>query len=167
MVRAIRFTAFFLILMPPTALPAQEKMMDYKQWRAACAKLVPNRTLRGKDPDKKTLPLRSFAEFDQVLEGFLKGERGPLGQEKSWVGQPPDSKVFFDVTRTWYGDAKIPFQPFAQKLVLPNDAVVVIMGDLHGDIRSLLKTLDELNRRKILDGFKLRDTKHHIIFLGD
>jgi hypothetical protein len=146
-VRAIRYLALSLILMPPPALPAQEKMRDYKQWQAACARLAPNRTLKGKDPDKETLPLRSFAEFDQMLEGFLKAERrGPLAQAKTWVGHPPDSKVFFDATRSWYGDADVPFQPFAQKLVLPDDAVAVIMGDLHGDVRSLLKTLDELNR---------------------
>src|SRR5205823_287936 len=112
--------------MPPAAaLSAQEKMPDYKQWQAACAKLVPNRSLKGKEPDKKTLPLRSFAEFDQALEGFLKEQRrGPLGQAKAWAGRPPDPKVFFDFTRTWYGDADVPFQPFAQRLVLPNDAVV-------------------------------------------
>src|SRR5262245_11807621 len=157
-----------LLLLTPTALPAQEKLLDYKQWRAACAKLPANRELKGKAVDKKLLPLRSFAEFDQPLEAFLKQERrGPLSREKNWVGRPPDPKAFFDVTRSWFGDQGVPFQPFAQKLVLPGDAVAVVMGDLHGDVRSLLHALDELNRRKILDGFKLRDAKHHLIFLGD
>jgi hypothetical protein len=41
------------------------------------------------------------------------------------------------------------------------------MGDLHGDVRSLLRTLDELNDRKILDGFRFRESKHHFLFLGD
>ena len=61
----------------------------------------------------------------------------------------------------------VSFQPFAEKLVLPCDAVAVVLGDLHGDIRSLLRVLDELQRQKTLDGFKLRDAKHHLIFLGD
>src|SRR3954462_1305947 len=118
MIRAIHIVTSFLILMPP-ALPAQEKLLDYKQWRAACAKLPSNRELRGRQPDKKLLPLRSFAEFDQALEEFLKKERsGPLSRVKAWVGHPPDPRVFFDVTRSWYGDAGVPFQPFAQKLVL-------------------------------------------------
>lgn len=167
MTRAIRGLVLLLILVP-SALSAQEKMMDYERWQAACAKLVSNRDLKGKEPDKKTLPLRSYAEFDQVLEAFLKEERrGPLSQAKTWVGRAPNPKVFFDATRSWNDDPDVLFQPFAQKLVLPNDAVVILMGDLHGDIRSLLNTLDELHRRKILTGFKLRDTKHHLIFLGD
>ncbi len=156
-----------LLLMPP-ALPAQDRPLDYEKWRAACAKLPSNRELKGRHPDKKVLPLRSWAEFDLALEGFLKTERrGPLSQVKAWVGRAPDPKVFFDVTRSWHRDEGVPFQPFAQRLVLPGDAVAVVMGDLHGDVRSLLHTLDELNRRKILDGFKLRDARHHLIFLGD
>lgn len=167
MMRSLALVTSLLLLLPPP-LSAQDKLPDYKEWRAACAKLPANRELRGKLPDKKLLPLRSFAEFDLALEAFLKTERkGPLGQAKAWVGRPPDNKVFFDVTRSWHGDAGVTFQPFAQKLVLPGDATAVVMGDLHGDIRSLLHTLDELNRRKVLDGFKLRDDKHHLIFLGD
>jgi len=66
-----------------------------------------------------------------------------------------------------YGGKKVAFQPFAAKLVLPKDATVILMGDLHGDVRSLLCSLDELNDRKILDGFKFCDSKHYLLFLGD
>jgi len=86
---------------------------------------------------------------------------------KTWVGDQPDPKVFFDFEHTWYGRKRVPFQPFAAKLVLPNDATVILMGDLHGDVRSLLCTLDELTERKILDGFKFRESKHYFLFLGD
>lgn len=167
MVRVNLLVASFLIFLPQ-ALLAQGKLFDYEQWRTACARLPSNRALKGKPPDKELLPLRSFAEFDRALEEFLKQERGgPLSRATAWVGRPPDAKVFFDFTRSWFADDGVPFQPFAQKLTLPGDAVAIVMGDLHGDVRSLLHTLDELNRRKLLDGFKLRDAKHHLIFLGD
>lgn len=162
------FGMLMLVLILTPALAAQEKPPDYQQWQAACAKLPSNRELKGRPPDKSLLPLRSFAEFEQLLDAFLNGEtQGRLAQEKSWVGQAPDFKLFFDFQRTWYGDHNVPFQPFAQKLVLPGDAVAIIMGDLHGDIRSLMRFLDELNNQKILDGFHLRGPKHHLIFLGD
>jgi Calcineurin-like phosphoesterase len=157
----------------PTTIEApkatvQEPGPSYKQWRLACAKLAANRELKGKLPDKKLLPLPKFADFERSLDGYLQSEReGPLADAKAWVGERPDPKAFFDFENTWYGGKKVAFQPFAAKLVLPNDATVVLMGDLHGDVRSLLCTLDELNGRKILDGFKLRASKHYLLFLGD
>lgn len=164
----LRALAFSTLLLFPSLLTAQQAEPDYKQWRLACAKLPSNRELKGKLPDNKLLPLPQFADFEKALDAFLRLEReGPLAKEKIWVGDQPDPKVFFDVTRSWYGSKDVPFQPFAAKLVLPNDAVAIIMGDLHGDVRSLLRTLDELIDRKILDGFKFRESKHHFLFLGD
>lgn len=162
----MRATALAVLLL---ALPlsAQDTLPDYAAWAKACGKLPANRTLRGMPPDNAVLPLRTFAEFERVLDGFHADERrGVLARPEAWVGKPPDAKAFFDATRSWYADDAVPFQPFAEKLVLPGDATAVVMGDLHGDIRSLLRVLDELNRQKMLDGFKLRD-KHHLIFLGD
>ncbi len=150
---------------PPERKPA---WLDYQQWRLACAKLPTNRELKGKLPDKKLLPLPAVADFEQVLDAFLRLERtGSLGEANNWVAPAPDPKVFFDATRSWHDDKKIPFQPFATKLVLPDDAVAFVMGDLHGDVRSLLRTLDDLNDRKILDGFRFRASKYHFLFLGD
>lgn len=163
-----RAIAFLTLALFPSLLSAQESLPDYKRWRLACAKLPANRELKGKFPDRKLLPLPAFADFERGLDAFLRLERdGPLADAKAWVTDQPDPKVFFDFTRSWYGGKKIPFQPFAAKLVLPNDAVAIIMGDLHGDVRSLLRTLDELNERKILDGFRFRESKYRFLFLGD
>ena len=164
----LRAIALFTLVLFPAHLSAQEALPDYKQWRAACAQLPANRELKGKLPDEKLLPLPAFADFERALDAFLRLERdGPLADAKTWVVNQPDPKKFFDFARSWYGGDEIPFQPFAAKLVLPNDAIAIIMGDLHGDVRSLLRTLDELNDRKILDGFKFRESKYRFLFLGD
>lgn len=163
-----RAIAVLTLILSPSLLFAQQALPEYKAWRLACARLQANRDLKGKLPDKKLLPLPAFADFERALDAYLKLEReGPLGDAKTWVGTTPDPKDFFDSARAWYGRKTVPFQPFAAKLVLPNDATAILMGDLHGDVRSLLRTLDELNDRKILDGFRFRDTKHHFLFLGD
>jgi len=163
-----RVIAFLTLLVCPSLVSAQQALPTYKQWRLACAKLPANRELRGRLPDKKVLPLPAFADFDRALDAYMRLERaGPLADAKAWVDNPPNPKVFFDFANTWYGGKEGPFQPFAAKLVLPNDAIALIMGDLHGDVRSLLCVLDELNDRKILDGFQFRDTKHRFMFLGD
>src|SRR5262245_37029241 len=163
-----RALAFLTLILSPALLSAQDALPDYKQWRSACAKLPANRELKGKLPDRKLLPLPAFADFERALDAFLRVEReGPLADAKAWVGNQPDPKVFFNFARSWYASKEIPFQPFAAKLVLPNDAIAIIMGDLHGDVRSLLRTLDELNQRKILDGFRFRESKYRFLFLGD
>ncbi|MSQ93653.1 MAG: hypothetical protein EXR98_03750 [Gemmataceae bacterium] len=164
----LREIAFLTLVLSPSLLSAQQAVPDYKKWRLVCAKLPANRELKGTLPDKKLLPLPAFADFERVLDAYLRLEReGPLADAKAWVAKQPDPKLFFDFTRSWYAGKKIPFQPFAAKLVLPNDATAIIMGDLHGDVRSLLCTLDELNERKILDGFRFRESKYHFLFLGD
>jgi len=141
----------------------------YRQWVADCARLPSNRELKGRLPNPKLLPLATFADFETGLDGFLALDRkGELSEREKWVNGAPDSAVFFDTTRSWFGVGKaIPFQPFAGKLVLPPDATVIAIGDLHGDIRSLLQMLEELNRREILDGFAVRRPNHHLIFTGD
>jgi hypothetical protein len=164
----LRAHALLTLVLVPSLLSAQDALPEYKQWRLACAKLPTNRDLKGKLPDKKLLPLPAFADFERALDAFLKLEReGPLADAKNWLDDQPDPKVFFDFTRSWYGDKEVPFQPFAAKLVLPKDAVAISMGDLHGDVHSLLRTLDDLNDRKILDGFRFRESKYRFIVLGD
>ena len=129
----LRVIPFLALLLAPSLLSAQDALPDYKQWRSACSKLPLNRELKGKLPDNKLLPLPAFADFEKALDAFLKLEReGPLADAKIWVDDQPNPKLFFDTTRSWYGSKNIPFQPFAAKLVLPNDAVAFIMGDLHG-----------------------------------
>ena len=143
----IRAIAILALALSSSHISAQEALPDYKQWRLACAKLLANRELKGKLPDNKLLPLPAFADFERALDGYLRLERaGPLADAKAWVGEQPDPKTFFDFTRSWFSGKVVPFQPFAAKLVLPNDAIALIMGDLHGDIRSLLRTLEELKQ---------------------
>jgi hypothetical protein len=141
---------------------------EYAQWVAKCGKLPANRLLKGKLPDRELLPLPTFVDFETALDGFLAVERkGGISQKDQWVNGAPDPAVFFDTTRDWFAGKEIPFQPFAAKLVLPTDATAIAIGDLHGDIRSFLQMLEELNRRQILDGFAVRKPTHHLIFTGD
>ncbi|MBK1881678.1 metallophosphoesterase [Luteolibacter pohnpeiensis] len=123
--------------------------------------------MKGKFPDSDTLPLKSYEEFDQMLDTFIQAERdGSIGDRKLWVGASPKAE-FFKYESGFYQDKKFNFQPFAKKLILPVGSKVYIQGDLHGDIHSLLITLDELRKRKVLDGFKVIDPSAYLCFTGD
>jgi Calcineurin-like phosphoesterase len=162
MVRLCAALLFFSSLAFARDLPA------YRQWISDCARLPSNRELRGTLPDRTLLPLPTFADFETALDGFLAlAWKGEISEKEKWVDGAPEPAVFFDITRSWLGGKEIPFQPFAAKLVLPPDSTAIAIGDLHGDIRSFLQMLEELNRRKILDGFAVREPTWHLIFTGD
>ena len=157
-----------LVALTATAGRAAEAMPTFAEWQAACAKLPLNRVLAGRMPPKALLPLQTFAEFDRVLDAFFAlATQGPLADAALWVGTAPRRDTFLDFRRTWFTSPKLPFEPFAEKLALPTDGKVVIQGDLHGDIHSLLGVLRGLQERKWLDGFALTEPGLHLVFLGD
>lgn len=140
----------------------------FAAWMAACARLPSNRELGSKRPPAGLLPLPSFAPVDAALDAFFSSAtNGPMASGDSWVGGTPPRDGFFDVTHSWFAPPEIPFQPFARKWVLPPDSRVILMGDLHGDIRSLITVLGRFQERRWFDGFKLIEPGMHLVFLGD
>ncbi len=158
----------WIALLSAGSLHGADAPPTFAEWRAACAKLPPNRVLNGRMPPKSLLPLQTFAEFDRVLDAtFALATNGPLSNASHWVGTAPRRETFLDVTRTWFTAPRLPFEPFAAKLVLTPESRVFLQGDLHGDVRSLLAVLGRLQERGWLDGFTLTDPNLHVIFLGD
>ena len=130
--------------------PTLNEKASYQAWSAACQTMLEHRT-ELRFPGKAHLPLPDPNPLYRLADLAVK--QG--GNLKPWVGKsaPPPSKVTFD--------------PFAQKLSLSANSRVVIHGDLHGDIRSLMASLTDLQNRKILTGFKVTAPNTHLLFLGD
>lgn len=64
--------------------------------------------------------------------------------------------------------AESKFQTFTQKLVLPDNSKIAMWGDLHGSIHSLLKDLEYLKNKNLIDeNLKITDPNFYMIFLGD
>lgn len=58
--------------------------------------------------------------------------------------------------------------PFVEKLLVNSTAKIILFGDIHGDICSLIDALIELQRQNFLDKeFNLYHPNTYIIFLGD
>ena len=127
-----------------------------------------NRVLNGSFPTKDQLPLRDFLVVDGLAKEFLQLSRQSLlADVANWIETEPDPTEFFDFERSYYTRPPIPFQPFAQKLVVDPASVLIFHGDFHGDIRSFISTLDWLNQNGHLDGFRVKNPKTYLIFLGD
>jgi hypothetical protein len=147
----------------------------FEDWKTACGKLPSNRSLQGRWPPDRLLPLPRFSEFDEVLTAFFaQCQSGTLAQATNWVGPKPTRDAFFNTATAYFlpsttsaSSPAIPFEPFAQKLSMPEDSEIFFRADLHGDVRSLLADLTWLNENGYLHGFDVARTNFHMIFLGD
>lgn len=60
------------------------------------------------------------------------------------------------------------FAPFVQKLTIGPKSTVLFFGDLHGNIHSLMRTLNYLCSQNILDSdFRIIQPDTYLVFLGD
>lgn len=148
-------------------ISAAESGPEFEAWREACARLPKNRVLGGRLPPRALLPLPRFEAVSAMLDAYFAGAtNGPLSQSPSWVGEPP-SVGFLDVARSWHGSPRTAFEPFVQKRLLPPGSQVLLQGDLHGDIHSLMAVLGRLQERGMMQGFQITDPAFYLAFLGD
>ncbi|MBX3734282.1 MAG: serine/threonine protein phosphatase [Verrucomicrobiae bacterium] len=160
--------ALVLVAGDPFAAEDAPTELSFAQWEAACLRLPMNRELGKRRPPRAALPLSTMAPLNAALDAFFAATtNGPMASAKAWVGSVPRRDTFFNVGRSWFGPNPIPFEPFAQRLSLAPGDRVFLMGDLHGDIRSLLAVLRRLQELGWLDGFRVSAPGRHLVFLGD
>ena len=136
--------------------PAPQTGLDeragYTTWTAACLQLPSNR--EATEPASiERLPLKEVGPLYRLVDAMV----AQTETLRPWIGNQDQDAA----------GVGVPFRPFAQKLSLPPNSRIVVHGDLHGDIRSLIVSLEELQKRKILTGFKVTAPNTHLIFLGD
>ena len=149
-------------------LAAEQKHPTYADWKARCLKTPANRTLNGRFPTQEQLPLPDSQLVQDLAIKTLNFYRASsLAELPHWVGNQPKETEFFDITRSYYTRAGIPFQPFAQKLQFQAGAEIIFHGDFHGDIRSFISTLEWLNQTNRMEGFQIKNPHTYLIFLGD
>lgn len=147
---------------------------SFEEWKAACARLPANRSLRGGWPPANLLPLRKFQDFEEVVAALTaQWKSGVMAEKERWLGTGPARETFFNTATAYFvksvtpGSAAMQFQPFVEKEVLPPGSEVFFHADFHGDIRSLLADLSWLNERAYLRGFEVARTNFYLVFLGD
>ena len=139
----------------------------YADWARACHSLPTNRQLNGRSLSRRDHVL-SQEEFDRALDTALHlFSTGPMAKATSWIGEPLDLAAFTDTSRVYFEDKGVPFTPFAQKLQVSPESTLVLHGDFHGDIHSLLALVGRLNTQQLLDGFRIVDSNTRLLFLGD
>lgn len=142
-------------------------LLSYEQWQTACKRLPENRVLRGHLPDPSLLPLKTFAPLAALLDSFAELSRtGHLARVDLWQGAAP-TPAFYQIQQAYFARPAAPFEPFVQREVVGAKTEVVLQGDLHGDVHSLLRRLAWLNAQGYLQGFRITRPEIRLVFLGD
>ncbi len=169
---------------------AKSEFRSFGDWQATAGRLPSNRALQGSPVPSALLPLPRYGEFGEVVTAFFQQCRiGTLGKLPLWHGEAPQEGEFFNTDTAYFLSPQAPttaliqnflrdgrkpattatlrFQPFAQKIELPEGSEVFMHADLHGDLRSLLADLAWLNEQGYLEGFRIRRPNFHMVFFGD
>lgn len=150
-----------------TSAGNETRYKTFSEWRAACEALPRNRALKRGPPPKELLPLKA-AEFGLGIERFLRSARdGELADTNAWVGTKPEKSHFLNIDNTYFTEGGIRFEPFTQRLSVPQGAEVFFHGDFHGDIHSLNAVLGSLETSGRVKDFKVVSTNFWMVFLGD
>ena len=81
--------------------------------------------------------------LDQILSGSAKSRSSRTNPEIFKLDRPqvlPAQDV-----------RNFPFKPYAKRLILPPDAEVILFGDLHGSVHSLIRDLEKLRELGFID----------------
>lgn len=121
----------------------------------------PPSTVDSEDIQKEKIPL---SEINQTIEQFFeKAKESSLGASENWIGREKLPRNFFEPPAS-----KVTNICFAQKIQLPPETNIYVMGDLHGSVHSLLRYFLRLRVAGVIDdNFKIIKPATHLVFTGD
>jgi len=129
----------------------KEVKFSFNKWKVDCLDLPMYHHVKCDEYGKTALTQK---EFERVLNEFfniIKSSR--FVEDSSWING--------------YSLDQLENTFFVQKLVLPEGSQFAIHADLHSDIHSLIKYLNDLECNGKIEGFKIIDPNFYFVFLGD
>ena len=119
---------------------------------------------RGDQPKSLTALGKDSGEVYKTISRVLAKTAKQMRKELLEFNWLPSGKGKWELEKA--KDRK--FQPYARKLILPEGSRCFIFGDLHGDLRTLLKALEKFQKEGLLDEqYKLTNKSTYVAFLGD
>jgi hypothetical protein len=121
---------------------------------------------------KKQLRLLSYDQIKELIDLFVRNTANNM-KKSIWSDDLLPQDIFLNADLSSYtlqGDHLVSslFTYFVQKMVVPADSKISMIGDLHGDIDVLLSILGRLfESRLINENFQIIDERLYLVFLGD
>lgn len=138
---------------------AQKNHPTFQEWKKSCDLLVDN-------PTCMKSALLTDELFDDILTVFSQTNEKEL-HNIFWVNDEKPTQDFYEkISNT----NRPLYCPHVQKLMVPANNIVLLHGDIHGDIFSLNAVLTHLGQKGDFDekdNFKLVNPQLKLFFLGD
>lgn len=141
------------------------------------------RTLKERPIQFSTLPpkaeyqknILTLSHYLETIQKATEAIASDIGADSLWLrkkslvaSHPEIFKLNRPQVLPAHDIQNFPFKPYAQRLVLPPGADVIIFGDLHGSVHSLMRDLEKLRELGFIDNsFKLVRPQTYLLFLGD
>lgn len=121
-------------------------------------------------------------QFEEILDDFIILEKKQTEHDDLWVGkkrlvlheEQKSKSGWWQIIISWFSATpslpEQPFEPVAQKLIVPAGSIIAFHGDLHGDVHSVIEFIEHLKDKKYMDAddpFKIAKDNFYMIFLGD
>jgi hypothetical protein len=137
--------------------PVKFAYKTFGEWYSACSELpyyhITKQNYSNK-PDNLTIE-----EIEKAIYSYQEVMKTALSNKNKWVNKKHPQENFFENPI---------FFPFAQKIELEPGSKISFHGDLHGDIHSLLKYLQELKSQGYINNnFEIIPNNFYMVFLGD
>lgn len=175
----------------PKALTHQSPLLPFKEWKDLCTELpdyelpdyrAPIQNLddekeKEKEDDEQPTQTNYYdarndrtALSAQNLDIALKNYFNSIDADNDFFKNPAhwvNNEMPEDLFRSLKRNNQPVFDPYVQKVVVANDAVIAFHGDIHGDIKSLNLFLSKLHNDGYLNNFKINNPHFYMVFLGD
>jgi len=163
--------------LPNIEIKKQKESISYTyqtflDWNRACQELPMYHQVRLDAQDKYSNTALTREEFERAVRDFTHTmQESSFNDNRCWLRNSGPDEILFDISKKSNDtDSAHRAQFFAQKLLLPSDAKIAIHADIHGDLHSLLKYLDDLCQEGYLNQenpFLIEDPNFYMVFLGD
>src|SRR3989339_85808 len=147
-----RYTVLSILLNISCLWALIERPVSFSEWRDACFDQLPeyDHPLKPGKSDK-LIPILALSELNRSINGALEEIYFQYYEPEQWT-----NNVFPEIPA-----------PFIQKIIVEPQTTIYIQGDIHGSLHSLLRNLDRLKDKGLLnDAFKVRKDVY-LFFLGD
>ena len=144
----------------PAAFAVENQTLS--RWRDLAFQHLECREAFDSSTRESTTALISWVEFNALLTEFHSSALRPLLDATAWPLDGVDGAQRAERLRS-HGE----LMPYVARVHLPVGSSVVLFGDLHGALWSLLRELDALVRLGMLDDDLTLASNHFIVTLGD